>query len=192
MTPPNIDQPGTQAAEVAKLLATVEQLKKQLTNAEVRLREMGIADPMTGLFSYRYLVGRITEEVARADRFNLEVSCLMISVDQTDFEGLLEVATFLKEQCRMYDIPARWGQHELVMLLPATDMDGALTFGERFRLNVAENFKDHATLAGLTVSCGIATYPVAGVEDAEQLLEAADAAAHKAQTEGGNRTVQRR
>ncbi len=192
MTPPNIDQPGTQAAEVAKLYATVEQLKKQLTNAEVRLREMGIADPMTGLFSYRYLIGRITEEVARADRFNLEVSCLMISVDQPDFEGLLEVARFLKDQCRMYDIPARWGQHELVMLLPATDMDGALTFGERFRMNVAKNFETHATLAGLTVSCGIATYPIAGVEDAEQLLEAADAAAHKAHTDGGNRTIQRR
>lgn len=192
MTPPNIDQPGTQAAEVAKLLATVEQLKKQLTNAEVRLREMGIADPMTGLFSYRYFLGRITEEVARADRFNLEVSCLMISVDQPHFEGLLEIAKFLKDQCRMYDIPARWGQNELVMLLPATDMDGALTFGERFRLNVEKTFKEHETLAGLTVSCGIATYPLAGVEDAEQLLEAADAAAHKAHTEGGNRTIQRR
>lgn len=192
MTPPNIDQPGTQAAEVAKLLATVEQLKKQLGNAETRLREMGIADPVTGLFSYRYLLGRITEEVARADRFSLEVSCLMISLDQPGFEGLLEIAKFLKDQCRMYDIPARWGQNELVMLLPATDLDGALTFAERFRLNVEATFKAHPTLEGLTVSCGIATYPIAGVEDAEQLLEAADAAAHKGQTEGGNRTVQRR
>jgi diguanylate cyclase (GGDEF)-like protein len=192
MTPPNIDQHGSQAAEVAKLLATVEQLKKQLTNAEVRLREMGIADPMTGLFSYRYFLGRITEEVSRADRFNLEVSCLVLTLDQPGFEGLLEVAKFLKEQCRTYDIPARWGQNDLVMLLPATDLDGAQTFAERFRLNVAETFADHATLKGLTVSAGVATYPQAGVEDAEQLLEAADAAAHKAHGEGGNRTAVRK
>ena len=186
---PNIDQPGTQAAELAKLLATVEQLKKQLGNAEVRLREMGIADPMTGLFSYRYFLGRITEEVSRADRFNLEVSCLMLSLDQPGFEGLLELSRMLKEQCRMYDVPARWGQNELVMLLPATDLDGAQTFAERFRIKIADTFAEHPSLKGLTISQGVATYPLAGVEDAEGLLEAADAAAHKAQTEGGNRTI---
>ncbi len=89
-----------------------------------------------GDFSYRYFLGRITEEVSRADRFNLEVSCLMISLDQAGFEGLLEMARLLKEQCRQYDIPARWGQNELVMLLPATDLDGAQTFAERFRIKV--------------------------------------------------------
>ncbi len=192
MMAPNIDQHGSQAAEVAKLLATVEQLKKQLANAEVRLREMGIADPLTGLFSYRYFLGRMTEEVSRADRFNLEVSCLMISIDQSGFEAMLELATKLKEQCRQYDIPARWGQHELVMLLPATDLDGAQTFAERFRIKIQELYAEHETLSGLTISCGISTYPHAGVEDAEQLLEAADAAAHKAHTDGGNRTIARR
>jgi len=188
---PNLDQHGAQAAEVAQLIAQVEALKKQLTNAEVRLREMGIADPMTGLYGYRYFLGRITEEVNRADRFNLEVSCLMVKIDQESFEGLLEIARIAKEECRMYDIPARWGQNELVILLPATDLDGGLVFAERMRLHVETDFAHHETLAGLTVSVGVATYPVAGVEDAEQLVEAVDTAAHKAQADGGNRTMLR-
>jgi diguanylate cyclase (GGDEF)-like protein len=97
----------------------------------------------------------------------------------------------LKESCRMYDIPARWGQNELVMLMPATDLDGAQTFAERFRMTVESAFTQHAGAPGLTISVGVATYPLPGLEDAQQLLEAADSALHKAVAEGGNRTVLR-
>jgi diguanylate cyclase (GGDEF)-like protein len=178
-------------ARVAQLAQQVQHLAAALENAETRLKEMGIADSMTGLYSYRYFLGRVAEEVARADRFNLEVSCLMVGLDRASFEGLLELAKMLKEQCRVYDIPARWGQNELVMLLPATDLDGALTFAERLRLNVEQTFAEHPALGGLTVSVGVAAYPTAGVEDSQSLVEAADTACYKATQQGGNRTVVR-
>jgi diguanylate cyclase (GGDEF)-like protein len=181
--------PEGQDARIAKLIEQVGNLAAALDNAEARLKEMGIADPVTGLYSYRYFLGRTSEEVARADRFNLEVSCIMVGLDKASFEGLLEIAGMLKEHCRIYDIPARWGQHELVMLLPATDLGGAQTFAERFRLAVEGTFADHASLAGLTVSVGVTTYPSKGVEDAQGLVEAADTACHKATQQGGNRTV---
>src|ERR1035437_705954 len=107
-----------QADRITALLEQVGNLAAALDNAEARLKEMGIATPVTGLYSYRYFLGRTTEEVARADRFNLEVSCIMVGLDRAGFEGLLEIARLLKEHCRVYDIPARWGQNELVMLLP--------------------------------------------------------------------------
>jgi two-component system, cell cycle response regulator len=182
--------PGT-APDVEALTATVRQLSAQLEATEKRLQESGITDAATELFSFRYILGRISEEVARADRFNLEVSCLMLTLDHPSAEGLLAVAARLKEACRQYDVPARWGQHELLMLLPATDLDGAQTFAERFRLNIANAFTEHPTLPGLTISLGVASYPVAGVENAEQLLAAADEAAFQARQEGGNRTVLR-
>jgi diguanylate cyclase (GGDEF)-like protein len=169
----------------------VEHLAAALVNAETRLKEMGIADPTTGLYSYRYFLGRAAEEVARADRFNLEVSCLMIGLDRAGLEGMLEVARMIKDQCRVYDIPARWGQNELVMLLPATDLEGAQVFAERLRLNVQEAFSNHAELGGLTVSLGVASYPSIGVEDAQALVEAVDTACYKATQAGGNRTVLR-
>jgi diguanylate cyclase (GGDEF)-like protein len=189
MAPKNVEKQAED--ELTRLRARVEQLENQLQDAEVRLKEMGIADPITGLYSYRYFLGRITEEVARADRFNLEVSCLLLTLDKPGFEGLLEVAKMMKDSCRMYDIPARWGQNELVMLMPATDLDGAQTFAERFRLAVESAFSQHAGVPGLTVSIGLATYPLPGLEDAQQLLEAADSALHKAVSEGGNRTMLR-
>lgn len=182
---------GEQDARIAQLVEQVRNLAAALDNAEARLKEMGIADPVTGLYSYRYFLGRTAEEVARADRFNLEVSCIMVGLDRATFEGLLELARMLKEHCRIYDIPARWGQNELVMLLPATDLAGAQTFAERFRLAVEGAFADHAAVAGLTVSLGVATYPGKGVEDAQGLVEAADTACYKATQQGGNRTVVR-
>lgn len=180
-----------QEARIAQLAQQVEHLAAALVNAETRLKEMGIADPTTGLYSYRYFLGRAAEEVARADRFNLDVSCLMIGLDRAGLEGMLEVAKMLKDQCRVYDIPARWGQNELVMLLPATDLDGAQVFAERLRLSVQEAFASHAELGGLTVSLGVASYPQEGVEDAQALVEAVDTACYKATQDGGNRTVVR-
>lgn len=178
-------------ADIAQLQAQIEQLQAQLENAEIRLREMGIADPITGLFSYRYFLGRIMEEVARADRFGLEVGCVMIGLDQPSFEGILEIARLLKETCRTYDVPARWGQNELAIVMPATDEEGAQTFAERFRIIVEETFREHPTLAGLTVSVGFATYPKAGIEEARQLLESVNQAMDLAQQAGGNKTVAR-
>ena len=181
--------PDAQAQQIATLVEQVANLAAALDNAESRLKEMGIADPTTGLYSYRYFLGRITEEVARADRFNLEIACIMVGLDRPDFEGLLEVARLLKEHSRVYDIPARWGQHELIALLPATDLDGAQIFAERLRLAVEAACVDHPTVPGLTVSVGITTYPVAGVEDAEGIIQSADHACRAATKAGGNRTV---
>lgn len=183
--------PLSPEAEIAQLKQQVVDLTEQLTSAELRLREMGIADPLTGLYSYRYFLGRITEEVSRADRFGLEVSCLLLAIDQPNFEALLEVSRMLKESCRTYDIPARWGQNELVMLLPATDIDGAQIFAERFRLRIESTFREHASLAGLTVSLGVTAYPTPGIDDAQQLLEVANGALHAAAQNGGNRTMVR-
>lgn len=180
-----------QEARIAQLVEQVTNLAAALDNAEARLKEMGIADPVTGLYSYRYFLGRVAEEVARADRFNLEIGCIMVGLDRAGFEGLLEVSKLLKEQARVYDIPARWGQNELIMLLPATDLDGAMTFAERFRIAVEGAFADHATLAGLTVSMGVSAYPANGVEDGQGMVEAADTACYKATQQGGNRTILR-
>lgn len=178
-----------QAAQLARLAEQVERLSAQLTQAEARLKDMGIHDLRTGLYSYRYLLGRAGEESARADRFGLEVSCLMIALDKPGFEGLLELARIIKEECRLYDVPARWGRHQLVMLLPSTDLDGALTFAERLRLKIEADFVNHPGVPGLTLSLGLATYPRGGVEDANSLVEAADAACHQASRMGGNRTI---
>ncbi len=186
---PNIDQQDDQAAEMAQLVATVEQLKTQVANAEMRLQEMGIADSVTGLFSQQYFWGRASEEIVRADRFQSELSCLVVGLDQPSFEALIELAHLFKDSSRQYDIPARWGKNDLVMLLPATDSDGVQTFAERFRLKVQDNFLEHPTLKGLTVSIGIATYPRSGIDDARRLVDSAAAAYELALRGGGNQTV---
>ena len=185
------DQSISLEQENVLLRAQVAELTAQLATTEQRLQEMGIADAITGLFSYRYFVGRMTEEVVRADRFSLEVSCLLVGLDTPSFEGLLEVSRMLRESSRQYDITARWSQNELAMLLPATDLDGAQIVAERFRILVEETFRDHPTLKGLTVSVGVASYPSRSVEDAKQILEAADGALHAAGKQGGNRTMVR-
>jgi diguanylate cyclase (GGDEF)-like protein len=170
-------------SELEALKAENAELKSQLQNAEVRLREMGISDPITGLYSYRYLLGRLTEEVSRADRFKEKVSCIMIGLDKNSFEGLLQVSKLLKDSSRQYDIPARWSQNELVMLLPCTPMEGAKIVAERFCAHVKNTLSEY----DLTVSVGVASYPYGdSIEDARMLVEAADAALHLAMDNGGN------
>ncbi len=88
---------------------------------------------------------------------------------------------------READLAGRIGGEEFLMILPETDLTGAMPFAERLRRAVADT-PMALTGEGLTVSCSLG---VAQREpddlDAGQLLARADAALYRAKAEGRNR-----
>jgi diguanylate cyclase (GGDEF)-like protein len=88
------------------------------------------------------------------------------------------------------DLVGRYGGEEMVVLLPATDADGALVAAERVREAIAA--EPLATVAGEaihgTVSIGVAAFP-AMARTPEDLFAAADRALYAAKHEGRNRVV---
>ncbi|GAB4279134.1 MAG: hypothetical protein Kow0056_12120 [Coriobacteriia bacterium] len=163
-------------------------------------KRLSITDELTGLRNYRFLQQRLDQEYERANRYNRYLSLLMLDVDHfkgfNDSHGhiagnraLADLAGVLKSCVREVDIVARYGGEEFSVILPETDAAGAFVVAEKIREAVAEfEFADESgeRTGHLTVSVGVATFPVHALER-EELLRQADDALYQAKHFGRNR-----
>ena len=155
---------------------------------------MAHTDPLTGLANER-TVGRILElELARAARQGSEVSLAMFDVDDfqaTNMSGgheagdavLRRVAAVLAESVRLVDTVGRIGGDEFVLVAPGS---AGMTVAHR----VIEGITALPAIAGrpITVSAGVARFPVDGA-DAESLIAAASNALARARENGRGRVA---
>lgn len=163
-----------------------------------RLKQLSITDDLTGAYNVRYLWARLRYEFLRARRYNQPVSFLMVDLDRfklvNDTHGhrvgddvLRLVTKAMSEGIRQVDIIARYGGEEFAVILPNTDIAGALPCAEHLRNCVESNMMQIGALKlKVTVSVGAATIS-ADVRDEEQLIRRADEALMQAKREGRNR-----
>jgi diguanylate cyclase (GGDEF)-like protein len=108
----------------------------QLVSSEEQLKEMGIRDPLTGLYNRHYFNDIIRRELASARRYGTSVSVLLVDVDRfkeiNDLKGhavgddvLRFVANYLAACVRETDYVFRWGGDEFLIVLPRTDESSA-------------------------------------------------------------------
>jgi len=163
-----------------------------------RLFEMATTDGLTRLFVHRYFQLLLDQEIERSRRNGRPCSLLMIDIDNfkhfNDTYGhllgddvLKKMASVLTANTRAVDIVARYGGEEFVVVLPETDIHGALTTAEKIRGEI-EKIKihhDHHTLS-VTASVGAATFPEHAAEKTG-LIRLADEALYRSKNSGKNR-----
>jgi diguanylate cyclase (GGDEF)-like protein len=157
-------------------------------------------DGLTGLYNHRYFQENLAREILRSQRFEYPVSLLMIDVDHfkeyndkySHPKGdivLKDISMILKESLRAYDIPARYGGEELVVILPYTTQEQAMPVAERIRKNVCNHGfpgADDNVNVNVTVSIGVSTCPL-NAKTKSDLINRADQALYLAKSEGRNR-----
>jgi diguanylate cyclase (GGDEF)-like protein len=150
-------------------------------------------DALTGLANRRLFDESLHREVARAQRLTAPLSIVVLDVDhfkqvndtyghQTGDAVLREVADALVANTKNYDVIARYGGDEFVVLLPGCHRDDAVRVAERVRDGIARAVGE----APVTISAGLATLPD-NASDAERLMAAADAALYEAKRTGRDR-----
>ncbi|MBK6689786.1 MAG: GGDEF domain-containing protein [Deltaproteobacteria bacterium] len=166
---------------------------------EDELRTLANTDPLTGLYTRRYLADSAERELFRARRSHSPVSLLMIDADHfkrindqyghaAGDEVLKAVARMCRDQTREVDVVARFGGEEIVVLLPSTDLFGARNVAERLRAVVEGYHQDwEGETLRVTVSIGVATSNEG--DNLEALLARADASVYEAKRRGRNRVV---
>ncbi len=113
----------------------------QLVSSDEQLKEMGIRDPLTGLFNRHYFNDVIRRELATARRYGAALSVLLADVDRfkeiNDRKGhavgddvLKFVANYLTACVRETDYVFRWGGDEFLIVLPRTDEPSAAAKAE--------------------------------------------------------------
>ena len=195
-------------------VATVEQLENRVTqlareNLELTVKnsilaEASARDPLTGLYNRWYVLDKIESEINRSLRHGSPMALLMLDIDHfktvNDTYGhpagdhvLQVVARLLKESCRVYDVPGRYGGEEFCLLLPETTMLSTPHVAERIRHRL-ETTEMEVTGASVVVTASIgiagldATSPDAILSPAA-LIDRADRALYSAKNLGRNRVA---
>ena len=187
----------------ASLERKVAERTDALEEANRRLEQLSVTDPLTGLANRRRFAEVLEAEWRRALRPGTPIALAMIDIDQfklyNDRHGhlagdacLRHVASTLKATLRLAsDLVARYGGEEFVLVLPGTDAAGGRAACERLRSQVAALGlpHEHSSHGIVTISIGLtAVIPIAGAPP-EQYLQIADAALYEAKRGGRNQVV---
>lgn len=174
------------------------QLGAAVKNAQ--LYEQAITDGMTKLYLHRYFKQRLLDEIKRASRFKRHLALIMVDIDhfkllndnyghQTGDEVLKRVANILKKAIRIHDLPVRYGGEEFALVLPETDMLGAVAVAERIRKTIEkEVFSYGGANIQKTASFGVSVYPDCAL-NMEALIKAADVALYWSKEHGRNQVT---
>ncbi len=194
----------------AELLARIRtgirilELEKSLRKANKEIRRLSITDPLTGCFNRGYLMDFLPKEIKRSIRYNHPLSIIMCDIDhfknvndtyghQAGDIALKSFVKILNSSVREgSDWLARYGGEEFLMVLPETDLEGAIDTAERLRKRVAKNRIEIGEDKKITItaSFGVATFnPVDTKKEitSDSLINMADNMLYKAKSEGRNR-----
>ena len=142
---------------------------------------------------------RITDEAERSKRYKRNLSLLMVDIDDfkkvNDTLGhdcgdivLQNVASQLTQSIRQVDFVARIGGEEFVIVLPETDLCGAIDLANRLRTAVkARVIETPQAKLSVTVSIGVGSGVLSDSADHRQMIFDADQALYVAKRSGKDR-----
>jgi diguanylate cyclase (GGDEF)-like protein len=172
----------------------------QLVVDELELRLLATTDTLTGALSRRAFIEHARGDVARSQRYDAPLSCIILDIDYfkavNDSYGhgagdivLQRFAEVCKTALRAGDYFGRIGGEEFAIMLPETPLVFAAEIAERLRQTLDATRIDYAGQdLHVTASLGVAEC-TARLESIENLLHSADCAMYDAKTDGRNRVA---
>jgi two-component system cell cycle response regulator len=161
--------------------------------------EQAMTDALTGLLNRYGLQRTLQHEQAEARRYHRPLSCLLIDLDHfkniNDTHGhaagdiaLQQISAILSKAVRGSDMVFRYGGEEFLVLLPETNLEGAMALAEKIRLAADAQLFGSGHIFPLTLSAGVAS--LTNHESGNDMIARADMALYNAKAQGRNRVEQ--
>ncbi len=176
-------------------------LQSELIKARDELKIQATHDALTGVLNRAAIFEILEREQARSIRKGLPLTVIMADLDHfkavNDTHGhgagdivLKEATRRMSENVRKYDTLGRYGGEEFLMVLPDGDSRVGMGQAERICRCIAdEPFDIGSQKISVTLSMGLASSDVFGLEDVNELVKLADQALYQAKETGRNRAV---
>lgn len=173
-----------------------------MKDALKKLGEASNRDGLTSLFNRRYLEQSLIKEFDRYKRYGSALSIVMLDLDHFKIindqyghlagdEVLRRTADILTCGVREADTAGRYGGEEFVLILPQTNLEGAVRLAERLRVNVeAEEIVCNGATIHVTISLGV-TQMRDAILTHEELMQEADTCLYESKKQGRNRVTAR-
>lgn len=197
---------------VSNLRYRLGQRNDKLEQALGRIQELAERDDLTGIYNRRYIMDVLQRLQAIADRGQETFSLCIMDLDHfkevndryghvAGDQALVDFTRLANQTLRGMDIIGlsntdgrrvlemalgRYGGEEFMVVMPATDWQGAYQCAERLRSEQQKLAMNNPGIA-VTLSAGVAEY--SPDESISQLLRRVDKALYKAKATGRNRVV---
>lgn len=188
--------------EDLRLLATMSDIASvAIDNAQYyqRTLELAIKDGLTGLYTHKFIVERLEQELERCGSGGGPLSIMLLDIDffkkYNDSHGHFAGDAVLKNLSAVLSgyfkkqnaAVGRFGGEEFLVILPSADRQEAFLEAENVRSAVQEKIvMIRRKPAAITVSIGVACFPQ-DAKRADDLIEKADSALYEAKRTGRNR-----
>lgn len=182
-----------------KVQMKIKSLQDELKRSNEMLKELSNTDYLTKLYNRRFLREVLEREFQRSVRKKEPLSLIIADIDHFKrindtfghHEGdqvIAQVGRYIGAMVRRYDTAVRYGGEEFVTVLPDTHQDQALQFADRLRLGVQQlAFAGSIKDLTITLSFGVATFPLGTIDCVDSLFRQADEALYRAKERGRNR-----
>ena len=171
-------------------------LASKVVQQNRRLAQLSYTDELTGLANRRQGFAAAHHALESHRRNGRRAVLVVLDVDR--FKGvndryghpagdqvLRDLATMLRQCSRATDTPARYAGDEFLLVMPETDLEGAIKMAQRIREQLAAATFGHAPGTRCTASLGAAEAH-RDMVDVEDWIQQADAALYQAKANGGD------
>jgi len=185
-----------------KAFTALRELQAELEKSNAELQKLSCLDGLTGIANRRRFDEFLQMECLRSARENTAMSLILIDIDyfklyndnyghlagdkclQTVAEALSEVIQ------RPADLVARYGGEEFGVILPSTDIEGAVQIAKSLEEKIAslELPHEHSKIGDrITLSMGVTSRVACEGTKPAELIQLADQALYEAKASGRNR-----
>ncbi len=202
--PPSDDEIGRLTGEFGAMALSVgaytQQLEDMVRARTETLERLAHIDPVTGINNRRGFLAALEPERNRANRGGVQLGLVLVDLDlfkaindnlghNAGDEVLAEVARRLSACVRTYDVVARWGGDEFIMLVSVTDGETLLRIAEKVHTAVggASIRLDDGVSVRITVSVGATL--IEGDISVDTVTARADTALYEAKNAGRDRVA---
>jgi diguanylate cyclase (GGDEF)-like protein len=165
-----------------------------------RVASQATTDSLTGLANRLSFDEELALEWRRAERVGDPLALILLDIDNfkaiNDTQGhqggdevLRQVGDVLAASVRQVDLAARYGGEEFAVIVPETDLDGALDLAERLRESLESTEIELQNGARLSVTASFGAAVKGDLTGGEKLIAAADRELYEAKRSGKNRVA---